>query len=336
VPKLSVDGTIVSDPLRTVKYTGRPALSAGCGAEVFKLLDDGSAAPRVPVQLGKRLVDVIAILGGLEIGDWIIVSDISQYANAACDRIKQRPGEAIMAANDNGLDNGTALISLRGVQKVFLTDEVETHALSDVHIDIKQGEYVAISGPSGCGKSTLLSILGLLDTPSAGEYTLAGQRVAGLPRVECARVRNRQIGFIFQAFNLIADLSVHDNVELPLTYRDMPAGERGERVMAALERVGMSHRAKHFPAQLSGGEQQRVAVARAVAGDPAILLADEPTGNLDSRNGEAVMALLQELHCNGSTICMVTHDARYVQHADREISLFDGRVVGSGVPTPVA
>ena len=223
--------------------------------------------------------------------------------------------------------NGTPLIRLQSVRKVFFTDEVETHALADVHFDIHKGEYVAISGPSGCGKTTLLSILGLLDTPTAGEYTLAGQSVAGLAPVDRARVRNRQIGFIFQAFNLIGDLSVADNVELPLTYRDMPASERRDRVAAALERVGMSHRAKHFPAQLSGGQQQRVAVARAVAGDPAILLADEPTGNLDSKNGEAVMELLQELHRNGSTICMVTHDARYAQHADREVALFDGRVV---------
>ena len=230
--------------------------------------------------------------------------------------------------------NGSPLISLRSVRKVFFTDEVETHALADVHFDIHQGEYVAISGPSGCGKTTLLSILGLLDVPSAGEYTLAGQSVARLGAADRARVRNRQIGFIFQAFNLIGDLSVWDNVELPLTYRDMNATERRDRVDAALKRVGMSHRAKHFPAQLSGGQQQRVAVARAVAGDPAILLADEPTGNLDSTNGEAVMALLQELHQNGSTICMVTHDSRYAQHADREVALFDGRVVDS-VPEAV-
>jgi len=224
-------------------------------------------------------------------------------------------------------DNGGPLISMKGVRKVFLTDEVETHALADVHFDINKGEYVAISGPSGCGKTTLLSILGLLDAPTEGEYTLAGESVARLAPADRARVRNRQIGFIFQAFNLIGDLSVFENVELPLTYRDMPASERKDRVAAALERVAMSHRAKHFPAQLSGGQQQRVAVARAVAGDPSILLADEPTGNLDSKNGEAVMELLQELHRNGSTICMVTHDSRYAQHADREVALFDGRVV---------
>jgi putative ABC transport system ATP-binding protein len=234
-------------------------------------------------------------------------------------------GEMSMTSNGNG----SPLISMRGVRKVFLTDEVETHALADVHFDINKGEYVAISGPSGCGKTTLLSILGLLDTPTEGEYTLAGESVARLAPVDRARVRNRQIGFIFQAFNLIGDLSVFENVELPLTYRDMSASERKDRVAAALERVGMSHRAKHFPAQLSGGQQQRVAVARAVAGDPSILLADEPTGNLDSKNGEAVMELLQELHRNGSTICMVTHDSRYAQHADREVALFDGRVVDS-------
>ena len=227
-----------------------------------------------------------------------------------------------MATNES-----SALISLKGISKVFLTDEVETHALADVHFEIQKGEYVAISGPSGCGKTTLLSILGLLDTPSGGTYTLAGESVASLSPVDRARVRNRQIGFIFQAFNLIGDLSVAENVEVPLTYRGMPANERRERVAAALERVGMSHRAKHFPAQLSGGQQQRVAVARAVAGDPAILLADEPTGNLDSKNGEAVMDLLRELNANGATICMVTHDTRYVEHADREVQLFDGRVV---------
>ena len=223
--------------------------------------------------------------------------------------------------------DGGALISMRSIKKVFYTDDVETHALSDVHFEIAKGEYVAISGPSGCGKTTLLSILGLLDSPTTGEYTLAGESVARLTPTERARVRNRQIGFIFQAFNLIGDLSVFDNVELPLTYREMPASERRDRVAAALERVGMSHRAKHFPAQLSGGQQQRVAVARAVAGDPAILLADEPTGNLDSKNGEAVMELLRELNANGSTVCMVTHDSRYAQHADREVSLFDGKVL---------
>jgi putative ABC transport system ATP-binding protein len=225
------------------------------------------------------------------------------------------------------LNGDSALISMRSIKKVFYTDDVETHALSDVHFEIAKGEYVAISGPSGCGKTTLLSILGLLDSPTTGEYTLAGESVARLSPTERARVRNRQIGFIFQAFNLIGDLSVFDNVELPLTYRDMPASERKDRVAAALERVGMSHRAKHFPAQLSGGQQQRVAVARAVAGDPAILLADEPTGNLDSKNGEAVMELLRELNANGSTVCMVTHDSRYAQHADREVQLFDGRVL---------
>ena len=220
-----------------------------------------------------------------------------------------------------------ALIRLEGIKKVFIADEVETHALVDVHFEIREGEYVAISGPSGCGKTTLLSILGLLDAPSAGEYTLAGEKVAGLSAGDRARVRNRQIGFIFQAFNLIGDLTVAENVELPLTYRDMPASERRDRVASALDRVKMSHRSRHYPAQLSGGQQQRVAVARAVAGDPAILLADEPTGNLDSTNGEAVMDLLRELNANGSTICMVTHDSRYAQHADREVALFDGRVV---------
>ena len=220
-----------------------------------------------------------------------------------------------------------SLIRLEGIKKVFYTDEVETHALSEIHLDIRHGEYVAIAGPSGCGKTTLLSILGLLDSPTEGTYTLDGQPVARLTASERARVRNRQIGFIFQAFNLIGDLTVYENVELPLTYRGMPSDERRSRVQSALERVGMSHRMKHFPAQLSGGQQQRVAVARAVAGDPAILLADEPTGNLDSTNGEAVMELLRELHQGGSTICMVTHDARYARHAERSVHLFDGKVV---------
>ena len=219
------------------------------------------------------------------------------------------------------------LIALQGIKKVFYTDEVETHALSDIHLEIRNGEYVAIAGPSGCGKTTLLSILGLLDSPTDGTYTLDGQPVSKLTASERARVRNRQIGFIFQAFNLIGDLTVYENVELPLTYRGMAADERRKRVQSALERVGMSHRMKHFPAQLSGGQQQRVAVARAVAGDPAILLADEPTGNLDSTNGEAVMELLRELHQGGATICMVTHDARYARHAGRSIHLFDGKVV---------
>ncbi|HWA59202.1 MAG TPA: ABC transporter ATP-binding protein [Gemmatimonadales bacterium] len=223
--------------------------------------------------------------------------------------------------------NGQSLIRLEGIKKVFLTDEVETHALSEVHLEIRRGEYVAISGPSGCGKTTLLSLLGLLDTPSGGQYWLDDKPVAQLSASERARIRNREIGFIFQAFNLIGDLTVYENVELPLTYRGMPAAERKQRVMAALEKVGMSHRVKHYPSQLSGGQQQRVAVARAVAGEPLILLADEPTGNLDSTNGEAVMELLQALHRAGATICMVTHDPRYAAHADRAIHLFDGRVV---------
>ncbi|MGE0102392.1 MAG: ABC transporter ATP-binding protein [Blastocatellales bacterium] len=219
------------------------------------------------------------------------------------------------------------LLRLEGVTKVFLTDEVETHALSGVHLDINQGEYVSIAGPSGCGKSTLLSILGLLDSPSEGSYWLNGKPVQGLNMSERARIRNREIGFIFQSFNLIGDLTVYENVELPLTYRGMSASERKQRVNAALEKVGMAHRAKHLPSQLSGGQQQRVAVARAVAGEPLILLADEPTGNLDSTNGEAVMDLLRELHRGGATICMVTHDPRFARHADRSIHLFDGRVV---------
>src|SRR6516162_691833 len=219
------------------------------------------------------------------------------------------------------------VIHLEGLKKVFLTDEVETHALAGVDLEIKRGEYISISGPSGCGKSTLLSILGLLDSPSEGSYLLNAKPVQDLSMSERARVRNREIGFIFQAFNLIGDLTVYENVELPLTYRGMPSSERKKRVHEALERVGMSHRVKHYPSQLSGGQQQRVAVARALGGDPSILLADEPTGNLDSANGEQVMDLLRELHRSGSTICIVTHDPRYARYADRSVHLFDGRVV---------
>src|SRR5215216_1667585 len=226
-----------------------------------------------------------------------------------------------MTANDQ------PLLRMEGVTKVFLTDEVETHALSGIHLEINKGEYISIAGPSGCGKSTLLSILGLLDSPSEGNYWLGGKPVSDLPLSERARIRNREVGFIFQSFNLIGDLTVFENVELPLTYRGLRANERRDRVKAALERVGMAHRAKHLPSQLSGGQQQRVAVARAVAGDPLILLADEPTGNLDSTNGEQVMDLMRELHQQGATICMVTHDPRYAKHADRQIHLFDGRIV---------
>lgn len=225
------------------------------------------------------------------------------------------------------MEASSPLIELSGVRKVFETDDVETHALSEVHLVIGQGEYVAIAGPSGCGKTTLLSILGLLDTPTSGRYRLDGTNVSQLTAGQRARVRNREIGFIFQAFNLIGDLSVFENVELPLKYRGMAAAERRRRVIEALERVEMSHRVRHYPAQLSGGQQQRVAVARAVAGDPAILLADEPTGNLDSANGEAVMGLMDELHRDGATICMVTHDPRYLEHAARNVNLFDGRIV---------
>ncbi|MBL8171060.1 MAG: ABC transporter ATP-binding protein [Acidobacteria bacterium] len=223
-----------------------------------------------------------------------------------------------------------ALLRMEGVTKVFYTDEVETHALSGIHLEINQGEYVSIAGPSGCGKSTLLSILGLLDSPSDGAYALNGKPVQGLNLAERARIRNREIGFIFQSFNLIGDLTVYENVELPLTYRGMSSAERKKRVNAALEKVNMAHRAKHLPSQLSGGQQQRVAVARAIVGEPLILLADEPTGNLDSTNGEAVMELLRELHRGGATICMVTHDHRFAKHADRSIHLFDGRVVEEG------
>jgi putative ABC transport system ATP-binding protein len=229
----------------------------------------------------------------------------------------------------NGTSNGhSALISIEGMTKVFYTDEIETHALSGVHLSIHRGDYIAMSGPSGCGKSTLLSIIGLLDTPTDGTYQLNGKPVQNLTFAERSRIRNQEIGFIFQSFNLIGDLTVYENVELPLTYRSgMPASERKTRVQQSLERVGMAHRMRHYPSQLSGGQQQRVAVARALAGSPSILLADEPTGNLDSKNGEAVMELLKQLHSEGSTICMVTHDPRFAAHAEREVHLFDGKVV---------
>ena len=227
----------------------------------------------------------------------------------------------------NATASNETLISLTDVQKVFLTDELETHALNDVHFEVRRGEFVSIAGPSGCGKSTLLSILGLLDTPTGGSYLLNGQPIERLSAPDRARIRNRDIGFIFQAFNLIGDLNVYENVELPLSYRKLDAADRKRRVAAALERVGMAHRMRHYPAQLSGGQQQRVAVARALAGEPSILLADEPTGNLDSKNGEAVMELLVALHQAGSTIVMVTHDPRFTRYADRTVHLFDGRIV---------
>lgn len=227
--------------------------------------------------------------------------------------------------------NGEAMIQMDAVSKVFITDEVETHALAGIQLTIKKGEYLSISGPSGCGKSTLLAILGLLDTPSGGSYVLNSKPVSNLKLQERARIRNREIGFIFQAFNLIGDLTVYENVELPLTYRGMPSAERKKAVMEALDKVGMTHRVKHYPSQLSGGQQQRVAVARALAGSPSVLLADEPTGNLDSANGEQVMDLLKGLHKQGATICMVTHDPRYASFADRTIHMFDGKIVNEVV-----
>jgi putative ABC transport system ATP-binding protein len=225
------------------------------------------------------------------------------------------------------MESNDTLIKMEGVKKVFYTDEVETHALEEIHLEIQKGQYISIAGPSGCGKSTLLSILGLLDSPTDGHYWLNGQPVSKLTISERTRIRNREIGFIFQAFNLIGDLTVYENVELPLTYRGTGTAERKQKVQRALERVGMAHRLRHYPSQLSGGQQQRVAVARALVGDPLILMADEPTGNLDSKNGEAVMELLRDLHRNGATICMVTHDERYANFAERNIHLFDGRIV---------
>lgn len=227
------------------------------------------------------------------------------------------------------------LVRLEDVSKVFLTDEVETHALSGVGLCIDRGEYVSISGPSGCGKSTMLSIIGLIDSPTKGEYWLDGKPVDALKPSDRVRIRNREIGFIFQNFNLIGDLNVFENVELPLTYRGMRDSERRQQVDGALEKVGMAHRARYFPSQLSGGEQQRVAVARAMAGQPLVLLADEPTGNLDSRSGEAVMNLIGKLHKEGATICMVTHDPRYAHHAGRTVHLFDGRIMPSNQTTNV-
>jgi putative ABC transport system ATP-binding protein len=227
------------------------------------------------------------------------------------------------------------LINLEGVSKVFFTDELETHALDRIDLTIKKGEYLAIAGPSGCGKSTLLAILGLLDSPTEGSYSLNGQAVASLKLGDRSRIRNREIGFIFQAFNLIGDLTVYENVELPLTYRGMASSERKDKVQNALERVQMAHRAKHYPSQLSGGQQQRVAVARALVGDPMILLADEPTGNLDSKNGDSVMDLLQDIHQSGATICMVTHDPRYANHAERTVHLFDGKIVNETLSNTV-
>lgn len=220
------------------------------------------------------------------------------------------------------------LITLSDIKKIFYTEDVETHALSDISLRIYQGEYVSIAGPSGCGKSTLLSLLGLLDVATEGQYQLAGHEVTSIVKDERARIRNQEIGFIFQSFNLISDLDVEENVELPLTYRrDLNKQERKQRVKEALEKVDMLYRAKHFPAQLSGGQQQRVAVARAIAGRPSIILADEPTGNLDTKNAEAVMQLLDTLHAEGATICMVTHDPRSALRARRKIDLVDGRIV---------
>jgi len=233
------------------------------------------------------------------------------------------------------MNETAALIRLEGVTKVFQTDEVETHALSDVHLEIQPGEFVAVAGPSGCGKSTLLSILGLLESPTHGQYWIHSDHVENLSLSDRTRIRNREIGFVFQAFNLIGDLTVYENVELPLSYRNMTGAERKRRVQNVLERVGMAHREKHYPAQLSGGQQQRVAVARALVGQPSILLADEPTGNLDSKNSEAVMELLRQLHADGATICMVTHDPRYASSADRTIHLLDGTIVEEG-SVPVA
>ena len=224
-------------------------------------------------------------------------------------------------------DAGQPLIQIEELTKVFYTDEIETHALSGVHLGIRKGEYVAISGPSGCGKSTLLSIIGLLDTPTGGKFQLNGEPVENLDFGARSRIRNREIGFIFQSFNLIGDLTVYENVELPLTYRQkMPSTERKKRVMESLERVGMAHRVRHYPSQLSGGQQQRVAVARALGGHPSILLADEPTGNLDSHTGQEIIELLCNLRTEKqTTLIMATHDANLAARAPRVMELVDGQ-----------
>ncbi|MBA3656088.1 MAG: ABC transporter ATP-binding protein [Gemmatimonadaceae bacterium] len=222
--------------------------------------------------------------------------------------------------------NSDVIIRLNGVQKFFHNEGAKTHALAAIDLEIQRGEYLAISGPSGCGKTTLLCILGLLDTMTSGEYLLENQPISCLSRQARAKVRSEKIGFIFQTFNLIGDLTVAENIELPLTYRGIAEAKRREMVQEALETVEMGNRSSHFPTQLSGGQQQRVAVARAVVGKPAILLADEPTGNLDSANGEAVMNLLQALNELGTSICIVTHDARYASHAHRTVELFDGKI----------
>ncbi len=321
-PDLSVDGTIELERLVNVLYVGRPAFGqTQQTVGMFRLSPDGQEATRVQVALGRTSVSTVEVVSGLTSVCRSLYQEHSFFR--IIDKLevcRTKTKETVMSATD-------PLIHLADVRKVFYTDEVETHALSGIHLDIKKGEYLSIAGPSGCGKSTLLSILGLLDTPSDGEYVLNDKPVENLSLSERARIRNREVGFIFQSFNLIGDLTVYENVELPLTYRGMNSSDRKERVTAALERVGMAHRAKHLPSQLSGGQQQRVAVARAVGGQPSILLADEPTGNLDSTNGEAVMELLRELHRGGATICMVTHDPRYAQHADRIVHLFDGLIV---------
>lgn len=228
------------------------------------------------------------------------------------------------------------LVSLSNVSKVFYTEKLETHALSDLNLAIERGDYLSICGPSGCGKSTLLSILGLLDTPTSGDFVLNGVSVSSLDHSAMARFRNKQIGFIFQDFNLIGDMTVFENVELPLTHQNMPKAERRKRVIECLQKVDMARRADHYPAQLSGGQQQRVAVARALVGNPSIILADEPTGNLDSKNGDAVMQLLEDLNQQGVTICMVTHDSRYANHGKTKVQLFDGRIVKENLTESVA
>ena len=233
------------------------------------------------------------------------------------------------SSKNQSLKNQTLKIQMADITKVFLTDELETHALRGVNLEIADGDYISISGPSGCGKSSLLSILGLLDTPCSGQYFIEGTDVSNLSVNERAEVRNLKIGFVFQSFNLIDELSVFDNIALPLRYREqeMTAAQIKQQVMECLEKVKMSHRSDHKPNQLSGGQQQRIAIARALVGNPAILLVDEPTGNLDSTNGDAVMKMLSDLNAQGTTICMVTHDPRYADMAKRQLHLLDGVMI---------
>ncbi len=341
-PDLSVEGTVEIERLTDVLYVGRPVHGeANSTVGLFKVIDGSGCRARAG-GIGPHVGEYSGNQEGLadgRYGDSLRHVRLGQLRSDAVEVSGEHFGPVVrsLIAKEHRMNSDAqSLIRLEGVTKVFYTDEVETHALAGVHLDIKNGEFLSIAGPSGCGKSTLLSILGLLDSPTDGNYWINKQAVANLSLSDRTRIRNREIGFIFQAFNLIGDLTVFENVELPLTYRSMASAERKKRVQEVLERVGMAHRMKHYPSQLSGGQQQRVAVARALVGQPSILLADEPTGNLDSKNSEAVMDLLRQLHREGATICMVTHDPRYASIADRTIHLFDGRIVEETIGTRTA